>query len=213
MTPQTVNAYYNPLANEIVFPAAILQPPFFDMNGGRCRQLRRDRRRDRPRDQPWLRRPGPQVRRQGRVARLVDRRRQRAIRGNGPTKLVQQYSAFSPLPGTERQRRADAGREHRRLVRTRGGAQGLPDRARRQAGAGDRRFHRRPALLPRLGAGLGAQVPRGRVAQAAADGSAQPRASTAPMASCATCRPSRPAFDVKAGDKLYLPPDQRVRIW
>jgi putative endopeptidase len=32
MSPQTVNAYYNPLANEIVFPAAILQPPFFDAN-------------------------------------------------------------------------------------------------------------------------------------------------------------------------------------
>jgi putative endopeptidase len=32
MTPQTVNAYYNPTLNEIVFPAAILQPPFFDMN-------------------------------------------------------------------------------------------------------------------------------------------------------------------------------------
>lgn len=31
MTPQTVNAYYNPLRNEIVFPAAILQPPMFDM--------------------------------------------------------------------------------------------------------------------------------------------------------------------------------------
>jgi putative endopeptidase len=31
MTPQTVNAYYNPLGNEIVFPAAILQPPFFNM--------------------------------------------------------------------------------------------------------------------------------------------------------------------------------------
>ena len=30
MTPQTVNAYYNPPLNEIVFPAAILQPPFFD---------------------------------------------------------------------------------------------------------------------------------------------------------------------------------------
>ncbi|WP_209388489.1 M13 family metallopeptidase [Chryseobacterium sp. RR2-3-20] len=30
MTPQTVNAYYNPVFNEIVFPAAILQPPFFN---------------------------------------------------------------------------------------------------------------------------------------------------------------------------------------
>ena len=32
MTPQTVNAYYSPNSNEIVFPAAILQPPFFDMD-------------------------------------------------------------------------------------------------------------------------------------------------------------------------------------
>ena len=32
MTPQTVNAYYSPLKNEIVFPAAILQPPFFNAN-------------------------------------------------------------------------------------------------------------------------------------------------------------------------------------
>jgi putative endopeptidase len=32
MTPQTVNAYYNPAMNEIVFPAAILQPPFFDLS-------------------------------------------------------------------------------------------------------------------------------------------------------------------------------------
>jgi putative endopeptidase len=32
MAPQTVNAYYNPTWNEIVFPAAILRPPFFDAN-------------------------------------------------------------------------------------------------------------------------------------------------------------------------------------
>ena len=41
MTPQTVNAYYNPELNEIVFPAAILQPPFFDRERRRRRQLRR----------------------------------------------------------------------------------------------------------------------------------------------------------------------------
>lgn len=32
MSPQTINAYYNPAANEIVFPAGILQPPFFNVN-------------------------------------------------------------------------------------------------------------------------------------------------------------------------------------
>lgn len=32
MTPQTINAYYNPTTNEICFPAAILQPPFFDVD-------------------------------------------------------------------------------------------------------------------------------------------------------------------------------------
>lgn len=31
MTPQTVNAYYSPALNEIVFPAAILQPPFVNL--------------------------------------------------------------------------------------------------------------------------------------------------------------------------------------
>ena len=37
MTPPTVNAYYNGSHNEIVFPAGILQPPFFDKKNGRCR--------------------------------------------------------------------------------------------------------------------------------------------------------------------------------
>ena len=36
MTPQTVNAYYNPLQNEIVFPAAIMQPPFYHPSLDSC---------------------------------------------------------------------------------------------------------------------------------------------------------------------------------
>ena len=39
MTPQTVNAYYNPNNNEIVFPAAILQPPFYDPKGDEASNL------------------------------------------------------------------------------------------------------------------------------------------------------------------------------
>ena len=46
-TPQIVNAYYVPAQNEIVLPAAILQPPYFDAAADDAVELRRHRRRDR----------------------------------------------------------------------------------------------------------------------------------------------------------------------
>ena len=63
MTPQTVNAYYNPGMNEIVFPAAILQPPFFDAQADDAANYGGIGARDRARDRARLRRSGRQVRR------------------------------------------------------------------------------------------------------------------------------------------------------
>ena len=81
MTPQTVNAVNLPVLNAMNFPAAILQPPYFDPDRPGGDGLRRDRRGHRPRDQPQLRRPGRAVRRHGPPAQLVDAGGPRALQG------------------------------------------------------------------------------------------------------------------------------------
>ena len=156
MTPQTVNAYYNPVRNEIVFPAAILQPPFFNLAGRRCgRTTARIGARDRPRDGPRLRRSGPALRRQRRAARLVDAQGRRGVHeaGQAARRAVQRVRAAARAA---RQRRADARREHRRPDRRRHRASRLSAVARRQAGAGDRRPHGRSALSSTAGRRAGA---------------------------------------------------------
>ena len=140
MTPQTVNAYYNPTTNEITFPAAILRPPFFDADRGRRGELWRDRFRDRPRDQSRLRRLGPAVRRRRQPAGLVDGRGWRGVqaaRRNAVEAVRRLFGARQPA----HRRQAHARREHRGLVRHRSRAQGLQAFARRKTCPGDRRVH------------------------------------------------------------------------
>jgi predicted metalloendopeptidase len=60
LTPQTVNAYYTPNMNEIVFPAAYLQPPNFNPGSDDAANYGAIGRHHRPRDQPRVRRLGSQ---------------------------------------------------------------------------------------------------------------------------------------------------------
>ena len=160
MTPQPVNAVNLPAMNAMNFPAAILQPPYFDPERPAAMDYGADRRDDRPRDQPQLRRPGRALRRERQAAQLVDQGGLRALPGVGRARSSRQYNAYKPFPDLARQRQADLEREHRRRRGARGRLRRLPDLARRQAGAGRRGPHRRPAVLPQLRAELAAQDPR-----------------------------------------------------
>ena len=98
MTPPTVNAYYSPTMNEIVFPAghpaaAVLRP-----EGGRRGQLRRDRRGHRPRDEARLRRQGSQFDADGNLKNWWTEADRAAFKAH-TDKLVQQFDGFEALPG------------------------------------------------------------------------------------------------------------------
>ena len=200
-------------SNEIVFPAGDPAAAVLRSDGRRRGQLRRDRRGHRPRDQPRLRRPGQPVRRAPATCATGGPTDDRE-RFDAQTKaLVAQYDGVRAGARAARQRRADARREHRRHRRPR-------DRATRptsaslggQARAGDRRLHRRPALLLRLRAGVARQGARRRAADAdhvrsaLAGGVPRQRRRAQPPGVLST-------FGVKPGDKMYLPPEQRVSIW
>jgi putative endopeptidase len=152
MTPQTVNAYYNSVKNEIVFPAAILQPPFFDPDadpavnyggiGGVIGHEITHGFDDQGRKSDYA-----GILRDWWTAEDAAKFEAQAA------KLGAQYEAydFPTLPGSPHQRPGLDGREYRRSRRDHARPRSLAHLAGRQAGAGDRRLHRRPAGLPRLG--------------------------------------------------------------
>ena len=171
MTPMTINAYANPVWNEIVFPAAILQPPFFDPNadmavnyGGIGAVIGHELSHHFD-DQ------GSQYDEHGALAEWwtpQDRERFNAL----TAQLVAQYDAYEPMPGHHVQGRLTLGENIADLA----GLTVAYDAY--HHALGNRRaptlggLHRRPALLSRLGAGLAAQISRGEPAAAAADRSA-----------------------------------------
>ncbi len=205
MTPQTVNAYYNPPMNEIVFPAAILQPPFFNVTAddavnygaigavigheishGFDDQGRKYDGHGNLRDW-WTaagRRASSSSARQG-VVRAVRRATARSpgMHVNGELTLGENIA---------RSRRASPMAYRAYQLSLQG-----------KAGAGDRRLHRRSALLHGLGARSGARKYR--------DDDLRRRLLTDPHSPSeyrtnviVTNLPEfYRAFDVKPGDKLY----------
>ena len=134
MTPQTVNAYYNPGMNEIVFPAAILQPPFFDMkaddavNYGAIGAVIGHEIGHGFDDQ------GSKFDGDGNMNNWWTDPDRKEFETRAKM-LIEQYNGFEPVaaPRPERQRRADDRREHRRPGRPDDRLQGLPALAQRPA--------------------------------------------------------------------------------
>ena len=211
MNPQTVNAYYNPVWNEIVFPAAILQPPFFDPNadpavnyGGIGGVIGHEMGHGFD-DQ------GAKSDARGVLRTWWNDKDTTAFKGL-VDKLVAQYDAYEPLPGLKINGRFTAGEN----IGDNGGLSVAYTAYRLSLNgqepspidgvAADQRFY------------LGwAQVWR----QLIRDQRLRNQVMTDPHS------PSEfrvngvvrnqdgwyKAFDVKPGDKLYLPPEDRVPIW
>jgi putative endopeptidase len=211
MTPPTINAYYSPTKNEIVFPAAILQPPFFDPNGD-----------------PAVNYGGiggvigheithgfdDQGRKSDGDGKLGDwwTKADAARFQAEAAKLSKQYSAVEPLPGahingdlTMGENIADLGGLLLALDAYHLSLDGKPAPV-IDGLTGDQRVF------------LGwAQVWRAKNRDAylrkqlVSDPHSPPHARVdLPMRNIDAFYA---AFGVKPGDKMYLPPDQRVRIW
>ena len=148
MTPPTVNAYYNPNLNEIVFPAGILQPPFFDpkaddaVNYGAMGMVIGHELTHGFDDQ------GRKFDASGNLhdwwtAEDAKTYKERAAADRRSVQPLCAHRRF------EDQRRDDAGREHRGPGRSENLLSGVSEDAQGQAGAGeDRRLHGRAALFP-----------------------------------------------------------------
>ena len=211
MTPQTVNAYYNPVMNEIVFPAAILQAPFFDpkaddaVNYGAIGAVIGHEMSHGFDDQ------GAHYDGDGMLKNWWTKEDVAAFQAR-TAKLVKQYDAFEPLPGKHLNGQLTLGENIGDLggltVAYRAYQLSLGDKqAPVMAGfTGDQRFF------------LGfAQVWRSIYREAALLMQIATDPHSPPEFRVNGVTRNMPefykAFGVKPGDKLYLSDDERVSIW
>lgn len=212
MSPQTVNAYYNPNLNEIVFPAAILQPPFFnlraddavnygaigvvighEMTHGFDDQGRQYDAKGNLRDW-WTASDAAEFEKRAQV-------------------LVKQYNAFSPLPGshvdgklTLGENIADVGGVTVSFLAYQYSLEGKPKPAPIDGFSGEQRFFLAFAHL--WAENIRDQELQRRLKEDV-HSPARYRA-TGPLFNVA---PFYAAFGIKPGDKLFQPESDRVRIW
>ena len=172
MTPPTVNAYYNPNKNEIVFPAGILQPPFFNANADDAVNYGGIGAVIATKSATALTiRVRSSMRRE--ICATGGRRVSREIQGTRD-KIVKQYAEYEPLPGMHMNGKLTLGEN----IADNGGVKiayaALKRRSPkiRKRAKKDRRLHAGAALLPGLGAGLARENSRRSIQAAAQNRSA-----------------------------------------
>ena len=212
MTPQTVNAYYSPLSNQITFPAAILQPPFFDpaadpaVNYGAIGAIIGHEMGHGFDDQ------GRKFDASGHLRDWWSKETADAYTAHAQ-KLVAQYNAYEPIPGAKINGQLTLGENLGDL----GGIEAAYQAYRRYVAQ-----HGEPPVIDGY---TGDQ----RFFLAYAEAWRQKRREGATRQQLLS-DPHSPAyfrvngivrnvdawyaaFDVKPGDKLYLPPEERVHVW
>jgi endothelin-converting enzyme/putative endopeptidase len=212
MTPQTNNAYYDPSMNQITFPAAILQPPYFDPNADPASNYGSI-------GATIGHEIGHGFDDQGRqydaTGRLRDWRTPAAAKAyeSRTAMLVKQYNSYEPVPGTHIKGELTLGENI-------GDVGGLE-----MAYAAYRRYvaeHGEPPVIDGLTGDQRFFIAYGYSWESKArEGALRQQLLTDPHS------PARyrvngavrnldawyKAFNVQPGDKLYLPPEQRVHIW
>ena len=211
MTPQTINAYYNPVANEIVFPAAILQPPFFNVEADDAANYGAIGAVIGHEISHGFDDEGREYDGDGNLNNWWTDADDKAFNARAD-KLIAEYEGFSSVPGHHLNGKLTLGENigdlsgmaiaHAAYERSLGGTEGpVIDGL-----TADQRFY------------LGfAQIWRRKYREA----DLIQRVSTDPHSPAefrvngivVNLEPFYAAFDVKPGDKMYRSPEERVKIW